>query len=321
MATIVLDPGHGGVDNGAVSFGRTEKHDNLTMAQAVASRLRARGQNVIMTRNTDIYVPLAERARISNNARADIFVSIHRNSFGSPAANGIENWVVPGANATTVRYAQIVLDSIVRLGCFANRGLRQGNFQVLRETLAPAMLLELGFISNPQDNAAFDRCFEGIAGAIAEGILTCLGIPLTPPPPAAPPSSANETARYIQRTLNERYGAGLTVDGIIGPLTRRALIRGLQTELNRNFGAGLAVDGIFGPLTKAAVRALRQPAQGNYVWILQALLFSHGHNLAIDGIFGPITTSRVMAFQASRGITADGVAGPVTFAELANRQV
>ena len=100
--TIVLDAGHGGYDNGAVSGTRREKDDNLRMALAVGNLLRGCGFNVIYTRSTDVFVPLIERANISNRANADLFVSFHRNASTNPAANGVENWVHTNASAKSV---------------------------------------------------------------------------------------------------------------------------------------------------------------------------------------------------------------------------
>jgi len=93
MPTVVLDAGHGGYDNGAVSGTRREKDDNLRMALAVGNLLRGCGFDVVQTRTTDVFVPLMERSNISNRAGADLFVSIHRNGSTNPSANGVENWV------------------------------------------------------------------------------------------------------------------------------------------------------------------------------------------------------------------------------------
>jgi len=172
--TIVLDPGHGGVDSGAVSHGRRESADNLRLALAVQRILLDQGQRVIMTRSTDTSVTLGERSAISNRNNADIFVSLHRNAFSNPAANGVENFVFTTAPPRTVQYAQNVLDRVVAVGVQSNRGLKRGNFAVLRATQAPAMLLEMGFITNTRDNQLFDQHFDAYARAIAQGIMESL---------------------------------------------------------------------------------------------------------------------------------------------------
>ena len=172
--TIVIDAGHGGSDPGAVSGTRLEKIDNLNMALAVQKELQSRGQNVIMTRSTDVFVPLEERSAIANRNNADIFVSIHRNAFTSPSANGVENFVQKNSAPVNTANAHRVLSEIVKVGVQNNRGVRQGDYSVLRNTDAPAMLVELGFITNAEDNRLFDHNFDAYAAAIARGIIQSL---------------------------------------------------------------------------------------------------------------------------------------------------
>ena len=314
MSVIVIDAGHGGHDPGAVNGSRQEKDDNLRLAQALRRELQARGQQVIMTRDSDMFLPLTQRSAISNNNNADMFVSLHRNAIANnPQANGVENFVRTGASAAETRYAQNVLDKIVQTGVQNNRGVKQGNFSVLRNTRAPAMLLEMGFITNAEDNRLFDQNLNAYAAAIADGIVQSLS-GAVPAPPTAPGTS--QTIKSIQQTLNSRYGAGLVVDGIYGPNTKRALVRGLQTELNRQFNAGLTVDGVFGPKTKAAIPNLRLGDRGNLVYLLQAGLYMNGFPLALDSIFGTKTREIVQNFQRANGLHVDGIAGPNTFAGL-----
>ena len=321
MATVVLDAGHGGYDYGAVNGARFEKDDNLRMALAVGELLRKCGVNVVYTRTADVFIPLSERSRISNAARANLFVSIHRNASTNVAANGVENWVFTSPSQMAVNAANAILNRIVAAGVQSNRGVRNGNFSVLRETAAPAVLIELGFISNEQDNVLFDTRFNSYADAIAKGITSVLGITCgeQPPLPPPPPPAGDATIRSIQETLNSRYNAGLTVDGSWGPQSNRALIRGFQTELNRNFNAGLAVDGVWGPRTRAATRSVRRGDRGNIVYILQAALYVNGFQTIPDGIFGPHTDVMVRNFQRERGLAVDGIAGPNTFERLLTR--
>ena len=332
MPTVVLDAGHGGYDYGAVNGDRKEKDDNLRLALAVGPILKNCGINVIYTRNTDVFVPLLERSRISNNAGANLFVSFHRNASTSPTANGTENWVYSSPSAQSVAAANYVLDRLATIGVQSNRGIKYGNFSVLRETRAPSMLLELGFISNAEDNRLFDANFNAYANAIASAIGRALGLtcgtwpptivtPPTPPLPPTPPTEIDATIRSIQQTLNTRYGAGLTADGIWGPVSNRALIRAYQQQLNTDFNAGLVTDGIWGPRTRAATRNLRQGDRGNLVWIMQAALYVNGFPpVSIDGIFGPNTDNAVRSFQRANNLAADGIAGPNTFERLLTNQ-
>ena len=183
MKTIVIDPGHGGYDYGAVSGSRYEKDDNLKIARAVADILRRQGQRVIMTRDSDIYIPLLDRSVISNNNNADMFVSFHRNAFTDPAAHGMENYAQMNSPPEHFQYAENVLNELDKInGGFSNRGVKVGNFSVLRNTQAPAMLIELGFISNANDNRIFDANLSANAEAIAKGILMSVGEQYNPSP-------------------------------------------------------------------------------------------------------------------------------------------
>ena len=313
MATIVIDAGHGGYDAGAVNGTRYEKNDNLRMAMAVGERLKRCGINVIYTRTTDVFVPLLQRSRISNSNNADLFVSFHRNSASNPAANGVETLIYTNASNKSLQVAEAVQQALVNVGVQSNRGVKRANLSVLRETDAPAILIELGFINNEQDNELFDTKFDAYADAIARALAQSVGVNCNGGDGG---NTGNATIRNIQSTLNARYGAGLTVDGIWGPLSKRALIKALQIELNMLYGAGLTVDGIFGPRTKAAIRNLSQGSRGNMVWILQAGLFVKGFETALDSVFGPNTTTQVKSFQTKNGLTADGIAGPNTFEAL-----
>ena len=172
--TIVIDPGHGGHDFGAAFGGRRESDDVLRLSLAVRDILQSQGQRVIMTRALDVFVPLGERSEISNRNNADLFVSIHRNSSSNTAANGVDNFVSTAAPDNTIGHAFSVLDKVVDAGVQRNRGVKRDNFAVLRNTHAPAMLLEMGFITNAGDNQLFDQNFNAYALAIARGIMVTL---------------------------------------------------------------------------------------------------------------------------------------------------
>ncbi len=111
--------------------------------------------------------------------------------------------------------------------------------------------------------------------------------------------------------------AGSTADGIYGPKTKAALVRRLQSELNAQFARELKVDGIWGPRTKAACVNVRRNASGNITRVLQGALICHGYDTGgFDGKFGSKTESAVRAYQRTRGLAVDGVAGPNTFGAL-----
>lgn len=168
---IMLDPGHGGSDPGAVYEGRQEKDDALRLAMAVGDILKANGYDVEFTRTTDVYNTPFEKATIANNAGADLFVSIHRNS--SPVNNqysGVQTLVYDD-NGLKAALARNINANLAKVG-FENKGVvERPNLVVLKRTKMPAVLIEAGFINSDTDNALFDEKFDEMAKAIADGIM------------------------------------------------------------------------------------------------------------------------------------------------------
>jgi N-acetylmuramoyl-L-alanine amidase len=169
---IYLDPGHGENDPGALLGKRYEKNDNFRLAQSVRKKLQAQGHTVLMTRESDTNPSLEARSVAARLAKADLFISLHRNSFPDPTAKGIEIWVRYINHAAV---AGIVLEELAKLPNQANRGVKIGAYRVLYNAPMPAMLLELGFISNTKDNELFDTHFDDYAAAISKGIVSALG--------------------------------------------------------------------------------------------------------------------------------------------------
>ena len=173
---IAIDAGHGGYDNGATYQGRREKDDNLDIALAVGEILEQNGVEVVFTRVTDVYDSPVRKAQIANEAGADYFVSIHRNS--SPNANtysGVETLVYDESGIKAEMAAQIN-EQLAMVG-YNNLGINERkDLAVLRRTQMPALLVEVGFINTEADNALLDAKFEETAQAIAEGILNTLGL-------------------------------------------------------------------------------------------------------------------------------------------------
>lgn len=170
MATIVIDAGHGGFDNGAMYNGRKEKDDNLRLALAVGKLLEQKGYDVIYTRTTDVYQSPYEKAQIANDAGADYFVSFHRNSGEvDNTYNGVQT-LVYGGDERAEQIADSINRELEKTG-FVNLGIEERPvLVVLRRTEMPAVLIEAGFINSDKDNLIFDENFEGVAKAIATGI-------------------------------------------------------------------------------------------------------------------------------------------------------
>lgn len=173
---VCIDPGHGGADVGAVGpNNRYEKDDNLALALAVREQLESRGIQVLMTREDDSKLSLQDRCYIANKAEALLFVSIHRNSAESKSANGMEIWTANSGIGYDM--ASYIFEGLKVVGMQSDRGIQEGtsdsrlsDYYVNKHTTMPSCLLEMGFITNEEDNRLFDTNLEQYARAIADGI-------------------------------------------------------------------------------------------------------------------------------------------------------
>ncbi|WP_261129630.1 SH3 domain-containing protein [Bacillus sp. Marseille-Q3570] len=149
--TIVVDAGHGGHDSGAIgiTYGTLEKDLNLSVAKTVSSKLQAAGAKVVMTRDDNQYISLPYRVYLAHSNQADAFISLHFNSSIFPSAKGIHSFYY--SKLKDAALASFLQDELVRQTGLSNRGVAYGNFQVLRTNHQPAALLELGFLSNSQE--------------------------------------------------------------------------------------------------------------------------------------------------------------------------
>lgn len=166
---VVIDPGHGGSDVGATRNGIYEKNITLDVSKRVAELLKKKGYEVVMTRTSDQTVSLQERVDISENAEPDVFVSIHVNSSNSDSPSGLETHYYKD---NSLDLAKNVHASMLNHINSNNRGLFKSKFYVINHTTAPAILVEIGFISNPSERAQLvtDSRKQETAKAIVEGI-------------------------------------------------------------------------------------------------------------------------------------------------------
>jgi len=192
MAKICCDYGHGGNEPGAIYKGRKESDDNLALGRAVAAELRRHGVIVDETRIGDTTVSLAERSNFENKGSYDYFISFHRNAFKPEQAKGVETYTYLNPRAKTKGLAEKIQTALVGIG-FTNRGVKAANFHVLRETKAPAVLMEVGFIDNTGDNQLFDSKRDEIVAAITKAILEQLGIKYLPSAPTLPKQQTSQT--------------------------------------------------------------------------------------------------------------------------------
>ena len=180
---VVLDPGHGGKDNGASGPGGLhEKDANLDVALQAGKLLQAKGIQVVYSRTDDSYVYLEDISAIANRANADVFVSIHCNSALTSTAGGTESYTFTSVDFPELflqqderkRLATLLQENLIAKLQRSNRGVKEANFSVLRNTQMPAALVEMSFISNPTEEqllASPDyraRAAQAIADAISQ---------------------------------------------------------------------------------------------------------------------------------------------------------
>ncbi|MCA0972384.1 N-acetylmuramoyl-L-alanine amidase [Halobacillus litoralis] len=180
MPIVVIDPGHGGSDPGAVANGLQEKTLTLEIARLVRDKLESRYiVDARLTRDADVYVGLSARADYANQLGASYFVSLHHNAGGG---TGFESFVYPGTRNTETGRRQDVLhnrvaDFFESYG-FPDRGKKEANFTVVRETAMPAVLLENLFLDTQADaDALKDQSFlNALADAVTTGIADALSL-------------------------------------------------------------------------------------------------------------------------------------------------
>ena len=171
FTTVVVDAGHGGKDSGAYRrYGPPEKLVALDVAQRLDRKLRESELKTVMTRSSDVFIPLDQRVAIENSQKNAIFVSIHFNDSRRRGIHGFETYYHSGSSADLASRIQAKLMTIPHS---VNRGVHTANFRVLRLAYYPAVLVECGFLSNRSEgNQARDSEYrELLADRIAEAIV------------------------------------------------------------------------------------------------------------------------------------------------------
>lgn len=168
--TVVIDAGHGGYDRGGIPGQRvSEKDMTLDVARRLKSVLAASGYRIVMTRDSDVFVPLGTRTGIANSQRNAIFVSVHFNSATRRSASGIETYFY---NRESLALASAIHHYVAGGAPSENRGVRRRGYFVLRRTNMPSVLVECGFLTNPTEagyaqNASYR---QKLAEEIAAGV-------------------------------------------------------------------------------------------------------------------------------------------------------
>ena len=189
---VFLDPGHGGRDPGAVYNGLREKDLNMSIYRKLRSELEKLGYTVLTSRDSDVYVDyVTERSEMVNKTDADVFISIHFNATGVPGANrsGVETYIYepdddikprinkvahdnPVRLSESKRLAENIHNSVVSVAGANDRGVHGSNYAVLRETVKPAVLLELGYIDSPEYKKISDDKYQNkLVEGIVKGLL------------------------------------------------------------------------------------------------------------------------------------------------------
>lgn len=173
---VVIDAGHGGHDPGTIGVTKKKEKDfTLALALKVGKLLeKEKNIDVILTRSDDTFVELSDRAKMANNLKADAFVSIHANS-GPSAATGTETY---WQRESSKELANVLHKHMVDAMGLRDRGVKYGNFHVIRETKMPAVLLEVGFLSNKDDESKlFNTTVQNqLAEAIVDGLKEYLKV-------------------------------------------------------------------------------------------------------------------------------------------------
>ncbi|OKL35331.1 N-acetylmuramoyl-L-alanine amidase [Domibacillus mangrovi] len=208
MVKIVLDAGHGGKDPGALANGLKEKDITLALVLKAGAYLTENYQcDVIYTRKEDMYLSPSERARRANEAKADVFCSFHINSAENPSARGFETFRYPKTAGKTAMLQMLVHEKVMnemKKHHVLNRGMKEENFAVVRETEMPAVLTETLFISNKEDARLLksESFLDQVACAHAVGIAQAAGAK-----ERTVPAETKTLYRLLTGTFSEREEA------------------------------------------------------------------------------------------------------------------
>jgi N-acetylmuramoyl-L-alanine amidase len=199
---VVIDAGHGGFDRGGIPGQRVpEKTMTLDVAQRLKAILTAYGYRVVMTRDSDVFVPLGTRVAIANSYRDAIFICIHFNAAPRRSANGIETYFY---SSQSLPLASAIHYYVAGGAPTPNRGVRRRGFYVLRKTTIPSVLVECGFLTNVTEaNYAQSAAYQQkLAGEIARGIRERSLVASTS---AANRLAANNTTVQLQPFIDQTH--------------------------------------------------------------------------------------------------------------------
>lgn len=319
---LVIDAGHGGHDGGASSGKLKEAKLSLKIAKKIKKKLKKYDVTVKMTRTTDKYLSLTQRTNIANNWGADAFVSVHINSGGG---TGFESFIYNGGTSSNTKTLQNkVHAAIMNEIDVKDRGKKQANFAVVRQTTMPAILTENLFVDGDNKLLKKNKVLNQLADGHVAGIVDYFGLSKGKDKPKKSKPKKKKPAKKKKKSTGDptikgiQSWIGTKADGINGPNTKKALTKKLQSELNKQYGKGLKVDGIWGVKTSAAIVNIYPGARGNLTKVLQCALYLKGYTSVgkPDGIYGKNTKAALGDFQRDKRLSVDHIAGKATFKAL-----
>jgi N-acetylmuramoyl-L-alanine amidase len=259
MVKIFLDPGHGGADSGATGNGLQEKNVTLQIATRIEAILMNEYENVdiLMSRTGDQTVSLTSRTNAANSWGADFFLSIHINAGGG---TGFESYIYPNVGVPTTTYRQALHEEVLKVANLSNRGQKQADFHVLRETNMDAVLTENGFIDHTSDaeklkNPSF---ITSLARGHANGLARAFNLRRKTTPAPAPG----------QGVYRVQIGAFRTKENA-DDLAERAITRGFQTYVYQENGLFKVQIGAYADRSRAEELSYRAHREGFDAFIHQ----------------------------------------------------
>ena len=170
---VVLDAGHGGEDGGTVEQAATEKEINLAVVLKLKELLEEQGIRVVLTRDKDIFMKLEERVQIANGEKADLFISIHCNYYEKDSSiYGLECYYCKSGEEGK-HYAEKIMETIEESKNIVSRNVKPADYYILKNTTVPAVLVEIGYLSNynERNQLMSEEYQEKLAGELVKGIV------------------------------------------------------------------------------------------------------------------------------------------------------
>lgn len=250
MVKIFIDPGHGGHDPGAIGYGLRESDLTLKISLKIRDILQREYQNVQvkMSRTTDVFLTLGERARLSNVWNADLLLSVHINA--TPSGYGYEDFIFNGSvGQRTIQIQNAINESVVQATGWRNRGKKRKNLQVLRSSKASAVLTESGFIDNPNDSKLLkdDSFLDKVARGHVNGIAKAFNLKRKTVAHSPAPSKPQITIKEEELLMSILKGSSGTLNNAFLKYLEDAAKRGtILDKWAKQFKAGeLSIDDAF----------------------------------------------------------------------------